>query len=227
MNYNTVDFRKISFPEVNLNKQNKDKQYKLFPKYEDKYFTIKTPLIKITQYGIQSIHPDYYPTDESRNFFKLPLDNEEQSNKDFKNVLLKIDDYIERNKKRILKQFIKSNLTKNDFCYIPFVKKPENEKRQNNLKLKFNIDFQTKEYLTKVFINKEQQNVKNINDLEKICPYGSSVKLIILLNKLWISKTRDFNKKFKFGLTGKILQIKIEPSKKKKQLTYDEYAFED
>lgn len=221
MNYKEVDFRKVSFKEISLNKQSKNKQYKLFPRYNEEYFIIKSPEIEINQHGIQKHNEKFYKTKESRNFIKLPIDNEE--NKEFKLFLQKIDDYIKRNKKRILKQFSNAE----QYIYSPFIKSKENENIQDYVKLKFNTDYQTNEYLTKFYINKEKQEVNDIDDVDKICPFKSKVRVIMLFNKLWIAKNRDVNKNYNFGLSAKILQMKIEPAERKKQFSYDEYAFED
>ncbi len=201
-----IDLENLSFTEIDLKSKYAKRQYISFPRIEeDKKLILKTPFIKLSKYGIQKIS-EYYPTEQSRAFLKLPLDPAQKNALIIKECLSKLDKHIQDNKKEIL------GVLHGKANYIPIIKTPED--KMEFIKLKFDLDYNSKNVKSNIFINKKRQKVKTMKDIEKMCPFKSKVKFLLLANKLWIAKSIDHNtKKRNFGLNLVIKYMDIKPAR--------------
>jgi hypothetical protein len=200
---------------------------------------------------------DFYMNDTDRTFLKIPLDPEQESCQHLQDMLLKVDDYIETNKADIFKTFAASKKTTGVkaaklFTYQPIVRKPQDEnefgetivddkKKEKFLycKMQFNTSYPEKDITSMVFIRDENDKTQKSNvpatvssatDLENVgLVWGSKVRMIVMVNKLWAAKAKDNNGSRRFGVTMKILQMEVIPREKsgsiKEQFT--RYAFID
>lgn len=238
VNYKEFDIKKLNFTEIKTDKKFTLKQYLSFPKYAGNGFDekdeplkneqlyIQSPWFELNSYGLQKKN-DYFPTNESRNFLKVGYDSEQQNLMSFKSCLEQIDTHVLANEKSILFPFSSNN---NKFIYNRMVKNSNNEKYPDYTKFKFDVDWNTKEIRTKVFVDKQNQYVKNINDMEKIVTYRSQVRLLFKVSKLWLSKSVDsITKTRKYGLTLKIMQMEVMPNEQRKTILqeFEDYAFSD
>jgi len=122
-------------------------------------------------------------------------------------------------------------------------KKNEPEKPDNRFKswrAKWDYSFPDNLVETKVFIKNptaEPENrltpvpVRTVTDIHQHCPWGSRVRLIVAMSKVWAAKQKRDVKKDKFrdyGITLKIIQMEVTPreSQNIRQL-FSHYAFLD
>ena len=87
-------------------------------------------------------------------------------------------------------------------------------------KLIFDLNWDTKEIVTKVFEcestdNEEDEGTevetKTLSQMEKYVGWGCYVRMILRFNKLWAAKTPDNDDKCGYGVTMKILQMQVVP----------------
>ncbi len=207
MQFKNIDINKIKFCTF---KYSNSKQKMLCPKIDNKQVVFKTPWIELNQYGIQKLN-DFYPDDNKRNFIKIPHNDK---NFLFTDFLHNLDIYMESIHGDILP--VGSNLN-----YIPLVKNPSNEKYKKFTKLNFMVDYNTKLFKTTFFINKEKQDIKNINDLEDLHLYMKKVRFIIRISKCWYNNTM-------YGVKLVVEQMEIEPDERINHTNnFNEYAFYD
>ena len=114
MDFQDIDITKIQFTYF---QKKYTKQSLLYPNINNKSIVFKTPWILINQHGLQRIN-NYYPTDSTRNFIKIPHQDE---NKDFYDFLKKLDTYLENNKDKIITKGYKGD-------YKPLIKENSNKK---------------------------------------------------------------------------------------------------
>lgn len=204
-------------------------------------FVYKTDWIKITQYGFPKLG-EYYKDDTKRTFLKIPFDPEQQSCVDLKNMLLEIDEYNLTHKKEIFKNFSEESgmslkKVENLYDYQPLVRKSmldDDDEESDNKKPKrfeyckaaLKVNYNTKDIETVVYVlnkdknvpkneRKRKLNAKTVTELEdEGVKWNAKIRFVIMLNKLWASKSRDpKTKKRTFGVTMKVLQMIAIPQK--------------
>ena len=195
-----VDVNNIKFIEAK--KKAKASIRILQPTYENHPFIIQLPPIDVYgYYGVPRL--DKYHTEEQRYSITVPVNNE--------NVALfqKLDDLLNS------KLFRQSRFDKHwkNYNYIPIVKKPEN--RQPFIKLK--IDKPQDVIKLDIVSNSQPVDVKTIDDVEAVVN-NSLVSCMINVSALWIQSPDDPEPKY--GLTLKVIKLKIE-SASKEALTLD------
>jgi hypothetical protein len=147
---------------------------------ESELCVIQAPDIKITQHGIPPAGPEMFAkTDADRGFMKIPLDPKQPFVVDFiERVLKPLDDYMKSEK--VKKEFFGKHY--NDYDYIPVIREPreadpesdsdsdsdddEKEKKKKKkdskkkydivkcqfMKAKFDIDFDSKDMSTELYL---------------------------------------------------------------------------
>ena len=240
---NNFDINKLKYSEAALNDMMQAMLIS-FPNYDNHPFIFETGEIVVTYEGIPKIG-DYFPTDDARSFIKVPLDETQASCLELNNMLTQIQTHFKNNHKNILP----NNLTKIKSSYnsLDFIKekkfddidddldkkhtKPNQSKRHCIFKFKKAHD--TGNITTKVFLNKDDTikpiNVTNVTDTEQYLTWGSTIRMIVQMDKAWFAKTKK-NPQAQFrdcGLSFKILQLEITPKKQYKTLkeVYNTYAF--
>jgi hypothetical protein len=189
----------------------------------------QTPSIQITQYGISSLN-EYIPDDSKRSFIKIPLDPSQEKSMILQEKLESIDKLVgDKLKKAILGK------NYNKFDYTPLVRTPmekldddeddntEKKEKFKYFKAKIDTDYDSGKVKTRVYrkLSKEEaksqgkkreliDNIETITDLTKYVTYNSTIKMIIMANKLWATNSPDKNGRFGYGIGLKILQIEVD-----------------
>jgi hypothetical protein len=219
-----------------------------YPKLDrDDNLIFLTPKVKITQHGIP-MKGEFYKDDNSRSFVKLPFDPEQADCVTFETMVKSIDSRTLEQKDHVL------GAKSDKYDYQPSVKVPapvedddeedaekaaKNKLRKpkcNYMKIKLDKDkFNSDLVTTKVYLLEKDENgkakhtpvdCKSITDLEKYFTFGCSVRMIVMLNKLWAAKSATPPEKLrKYGLGYKALQIEIEPSEfSSRESAKDQYS---
>lgn len=260
----TFDVKNYGYTEMDMDPKNEDNkkrsQFMCYPRYETKKhgennFVFQTGWIKITQYGLPGIHEKYYPTDESRNFVKVPMDPEQPNCVSLRNMLSKVDEFTEQNKKKILGKYAKL------YTYQPIVRKPtdpnddfdqiedsesdegKEDKPTNEQKVKFeyckmklDVNWQTKDIQTVVYVREGGKTsehkhvpVSTASDLDQYLTWGSEVRMIVMMNKLWAAKAKDKSGTRSFGVGMKVMQMEVVPRATSGSVreAFSRYAFID
>jgi hypothetical protein len=196
---------------------------------------MQTPQIHICQYGIPTIG-EFCKDDSNREYIKIPLDPNNKESMIFKQQLEAIDKWAEEdNKANIVGKNAKS------YQYIKIVRKAfvnendddEEEKKPKGkypvqekmdyIKVKFDMVWETKDIKTKIFrklsdeeakekgSKRELVEVNTVTDIANVIRFGSKVRMVVMLNKLWASNSKDSSGMYKYGITMKALQIEVEP----------------
>ena len=189
-----VDVNNIKFIEAK--KKAKATIRILQPTYENHPFIIQLPPIDVYgYYGVPRL--DKYHTDEQRYSITVPLNNE--------NVALfqKLDELLNS------KLFRQSRFDKHwkNYNYIPIVKKPEN--RPPFIKLK--IDKPQDVIKLDIVSNGQSVDVKTIDDVASVVN-NSHVSCMINVSALWVQSPDEPEPKY--GLTLKVIKLKIESASK-------------
>ena len=189
-----VDVNNIKFIEAK--KKAKASIRILQPTYENHPFIIQLPPIDVYgYYGVPRL--DKYHTEEQRYSITLPLNSIDVA------LFQKLDDLLNS------KLFRQSRFDKHwkNYNYIPLVKKPEN--RQPFIKLK--IDKPQDVIKLDIVSNSQPVDVKTIDDVEAVVN-NSLVSCMINVSALWIQSPDDPEPKY--GLTLKVIKLKIESASK-------------
>ena len=236
------DVNKLTFGELFLSHS----QMIAFPKYENDCVILQIPKFKITQYGIPYLGK-YISSDSQRSFIKNPLDPKQENCLKIENILNKIDKFIIDNQQKILgnnyKQFRYISILKNPIELEEF---PTNNKLEKNKKFEkfrfwnsqFALTYPEGLIETSIFITDPlnplnlpiKENIKTVTEICQYLTFGSEIRMIIMMKKLWASTQKNPLTKLKdFGIKFKILQLEITPkimpvSIKEK---FSKYAFID
>jgi hypothetical protein len=219
--------------ELDTKSERAKSQYMAFVRYDypeakEQNFVFQIDNVKLTQYGMPTGDSEYYKTDDARSFVKLPLDPSQVNCARLERMLSSIDDQAINNKEKMLGKYAKL------YTYSKLVREPsvkdemdeinENEKKDTKkeerekfkyCKLKFDLSFPDKEIVTQVYVNRDGKPVrvpiKNATELDEYLKWGSTIRCIVIMNKLWAAKAKDVNGLRQFGLSMKIRQIEITP----------------
>nr|QBK89340.1 MAG: uncharacterized protein LCMiAC02_04350 [Mimivirus LCMiAC02] len=214
-----------------------------FPEYEHKRYEptnviIITDWMHISNYGIPRSTADdpdnnYYDKDTQRSFLKCPIDTQQPACVVFGNKLKELD--VKLSSKKFKKKLFRNidpdvpDMYKM-FKYTKIVRLPKVQLGKNKnknkkfdgppveyCKLRFDMDWNTKEIETRVFVceNTEDEGkeveTKTLAQMEKYVGWGCDVRMIIMFNKLWAAKTPDNDDKCGYGVTMKICQLLVIP----------------
>lgn len=258
-NVTKLSFSEIDFAKKN-EKPEKGKiaygqtQYISFPRYDEQLPTFRAGWIQMSCRGIPSLG-EYYKDDAARDFVQIPLLEERhlpqpykgkpftpkellarqftlQSCKELRKMMSNIDNYIMKNKSKILGKFAEK------FEYQPIIRVPQasddlNEdkdedsepvERPDYLKFKLMTNFESKELETALYTCEEigedgkaigtvkQNDVRTITDLCEYHNWFCVARNIFRMVKLWAARSpnKDTGKRT-FGVTFKIAQILVKP----------------
>jgi hypothetical protein len=91
-------------------------------------------------------------------------------------------------------------------------KKPVDDQVFEYVKFKFDVDYESNDITTTVFLHEDgypkKQNVRTLQQLRELCPYKSTVRLIVQASKIWLAKSGENNVR-KYGITFKVKQLDI------------------
>ena len=206
-------------------------KYQFKPNTIPQNLIFQTSDIKLTNYGISKLG-DFAKEDKHRRYIKVPLDINQSACLEFRSMLEKIDKHILSKQKDIFGE--KSTLYK----YVPLVRKPtelEGEELEEKKMLYFK--HQKKDYdkthpcYCKVYIDTEYDyiakvktkiydstnnksinkiNIDTITELYSKIQKNSTIKMIIMIDKLWIFDLHSKYNPATFGISIKCINIYIK-----------------
>jgi hypothetical protein len=223
--YSDFDPQNLAFTPFQDNKTNKGIKL-AYPNYLNGQLRyIQGPYFKLNDVGsgipkLTEQSKEYFPTEKSREFLKVPLDQENVDQKLFTDIFRQIDAYYGS------EEFKKNNfeIRPEAYKYVPLIKdieiiegiKQDPTKKSAKhplMKFKFETDHETKLITTIVFkvdkkIRTEVPGIKNIDDLAYHIKYNSKIRIIFRIVKLWANA---HNKKDPYyGITIKATKIEVE-----------------
>lgn len=227
-----LNIKRISTTELEENKRSKNQKIAYVryatDKGTDSKLLFQTTLLTLDTYGIPRKPKDDEDEDKAfdRTFIKVPMNTEDKEGKVMYDKLTELDTHIDTNLKT---QLFKTQQEANGYEYQPIVRVPDQEETIENgeqkyrppyCKAKLDIDFDSGDILTKVYLKNSGPgakrtlltDVKTIDDLTKYVRYMSKVRLILMPNKVWAAKNKLGNaKKKSYGMSLKVMQIEVEP----------------
>lgn len=178
--------------------------------------------------------------DWSRAKLNIPLDNEQNSCSELKQMFTEIDNFIMTNEKKLIPECCynlkgKSNsLPVHTTCIKEWIE-PDNRdsnkkifKGYDSLKMKLINDFSTKAILTKLFVKETdgkitQINVESLDDIERYVKYGATIKILGEVSNFW--HMPKASTKY-FGVTVKCQQIFVTKITQTKERVPEENLLE-
>jgi len=216
---------KLSFSDFNSKNQRNATQLICFPYYDNTDMThnliFKTEPIKLTQYGIPKINAktsDYIKSDRDREYIKIPYDESQLNCVQLFKMIQQIDEYMPTIQEKLFGPKAKQ------YKYSPIIKEPREEEDETKskdkmkyIKIKFDTDFNNnRDITTSIFVNNEfgkpiyVSDIKTVTDVAEHVTWNSTIKLIIIVNKLWAEKTaKKKDEPKEFSLSLKALQIVV------------------
>jgi len=245
----------ISYPRYKYPKMDKESNL-VYTTGEIKLTQYGLPSLKANMKNVKMKGWTGYENDKARGFIKVPIDPEQESCTEVAETLSAIDDVAtdEKTKVSIFETSAKAKL----FAYQPIIREPQEEEavdEENDtkaksgektekkpkfkyFKVKLDREYGTDEILTKVFVKRKtddgfelsQVNVKTETELEEYLTWGSTIRMIVLVNKLWADATKKTGATSKmYGITQKVIQLEIQPKETTGSVRSDlsSYAFDD
>jgi hypothetical protein len=241
------DVTKVKFEEIDM-KMKGQKQGIGYVRYVYPHgknnFVLQVDAINMTQYGI----PKKEWVEGKRTNFTIPFDPEQEGCNSLENMLTQVDEYTEENKKEILGKFAKL------YTYQPIVresanlddlitddddedkkKTTEDKVRFKYCKMKLDTTYPDCEIKTGVYVRDPETDkatytpVANATQLSDYVNWGSEVRMIVMVNKLWAAKNKDKSGTRSYGTTMKILQLDVKPRQSSGSIRnqFSRYAFDD
>jgi hypothetical protein len=201
-----------------------------YPRYkkDGQRLMLQCPKIKLNSYGVPQ-SGDYYPTDSSRAFIKVPLDLNNAEVKEFYEKLKGIDEVMESDAFKT-EQFGKDK--KKKYKYMPIVRVPEEDPdaeddpkkkkypRPPYAKFKLNVTWPETKIITEVFLStmkdgkreRTKQEINSIDEFASHVRFNSTIRPIITPVKSWCEKkVKQGSDYMLYGVTFKIIKIEVEP----------------
>ncbi|AGD92277.1 hypothetical protein LBA_00358 [Megavirus lba] len=234
-------YKNVNFKNVKVSDLKKGEGQPLcYINYEDPQtddevkLIVQSGTIKLVDHGIPGIHEKFCPTDDKREFIKIPLDNNQPACVELRKHAEQADEYFGSNKMR--KQIFKNRA--DDYQYQPIIRTPqekddddddndkkkskENKVRYDFIKMKFNMigDKENRVNKTKLIELKGDKKVSvradTITEVANNIRFLSEIKFIFYYTKVWAntSKPQGGGKKL-YGVGFKVMAITYTPSKGK------------
>ena len=149
-------------------------------------------------------------------YLKLPLEGK------LKNLLIQLDQYVEDNKEKLVGDTFVNLFNKNPNYNSNLIhsKLAKFSHTFNHCKIKLKFPQNNNKIKTSFFQNKNNSikslNIKNSNELDNLIIPGSKVRLIVMLNKFWLSKHSE--NKIMYGFSLVAVKVEIIPFEKPKTL---------
>lgn len=236
--YTNFDISKVVLPALEDNRLNTAQKISV-PKYkQDQYYDslvqIQTHLINMFTYGIPKPGA-YYKDDAARSFVKIPENVNDPASVEFFKKMESIDEYLTSPEGK--KKLFSSEKVANNYVYQPIVRTPEEldefdeeldeetrakiakqkeaGPKPRYIKLKIDLDWETKNIKSKVLVTNEEkkrvpvEDVVTLDDFNKYVRYKSNSTFVIMWNKVYASKNKLGDSK-KYGAGFKIVQALCE-----------------
>ncbi len=239
------DLKFKKFDEPNFGKGKETKPSSQLISFTEKEFDIQTPWIKLYTYGIPRLG-QYYKTDSSRTFIKVPLNQDIPEVNDFLTKMQGIDEYMKSKEFKTMQFGAKAD----KYNYINIVRFPEEDEEENKSKypkppyMKIKIDLHwnpdtTAEPKIKTAVStsvlkdgsrvNESVNMESMTEFADLVSYNSNIRMIIKPVKAWCEKkAKSGNSHMLYGVTFKLIKVQVEPNAKANNLlSVDNSAFID
>ena len=225
INYTDIDVNKIS---IGVNKKTLispchffEFKYNYGEKFGRDQMVITTPIIKLTRYGIPQLN-QFHNSDNSRSYIKVPMLNNPENNI-FREKLSEVDILAKGHLKNIFPSVAKK-LSNMPNAFAPSIRaceynydsydedKPSEEDfkkdRPDYCKFKFMCSYGSDVY-TRIYHGPNNTLTTNvtITEIEKLIPFNSSIKMNVLIDKLWVSKHYNTHASYSYGITYKVVQL--------------------
>merc|ERR1711988_355027 len=237
----------VNFTDPEENKRSKGQKI-AYVRYGDKQPFLQTPEIQLETYGIPRAG-EYYKEDSQRSFIKVPLNEEFSTDvKLFKQKLEQLDTIMDSDQLR--EKIFGSKKSAKGWVYQPLVRESMQQTIEDSdsdsdeegtkastsaqfrppyFKAKLKTNYESGDVETVVYKkdngNRSKQKVKTLTDLESLVTYRSTIRLVVMPNKLWAMKNMQGKK---YGLALKITHLEVEPITRSSIRDYVEgYAFVD
>ncbi|AZL89478.1 hypothetical protein QKC54_gp0344 [Megavirus baoshan] len=236
--YKNVDFKNVKVSDLKKG----EGQPICYINYEDPQtdeevkLIVQSGTVKLVDHGIPGIHEKYCPTDEKREFIKIPLDNSQPACVELRKHAEQADEFFGSNKMR--KQIFKNRA--DDYQYQPIIRTPqekddddnddnndkkkpkENKVRYDFIKMKFNMTGSGENRVNKTKLielkgdKKVSVEADTITEIANNIRFLSEIKFIFYYTKVWAntSKPQGGGKKL-YGVGFKVMAITYTPSKGK------------
>jgi len=236
------NIRYFRLGDLDVNNERNKLNMIAFPRYNEKNLVFQTPEFTISQYGIPGEMFAKLPI--QRKTLKLPLDDQPEC-KLMETMFTQIDTWMKKEQAKTFSvgNLNKLKFSYKSIVREPRVDTVIEDPKKKNIKqepinakprvpkckfwkAKLDLEFPSEDIQTIVYLkdptnpnDKPQRvyDVKSADDLEKYMPWGSKVRLIVMMNKMWAEKNpKDGDSDVrKFGLTFKVLSIETTPRQKK------------
>jgi hypothetical protein len=246
--YTKFEPNRIHFTDLEENKRSKGQKI-AYVRYNDKKkgdttLFLQTPKIHLNTYGIPKAG-DYYSDNKQRSFIKVPLNTEEAETKLFYDKLSELDKYLDSDEMRI--KIFGSLKKSKGYKYNPIVRQVAAQTIEENsdsdsdddgktqqikkttyprppyFKAKMNLDWDSGNITTKMFKlvdgERVKSPVKTLENVEELVTFMSTIRMVLMPNKLWALKTFDGKK---YGLSFKIMHLEVEPVQRRSLKEYFE-----
>ena len=231
----TIKFNKftpsmVNFTDLEENKRSKGQKI-AYVRYGDKQPFLQTPEIQLETYGIPRAG-EYYKEDSQRSFIKVPLNEEFSTDvKTFKQKLEELDTIMDSDSMR--EKIFGSKKSAKGWVYQPLVRESmqqtiedsDSDSDGEDTKASTSAQFRPPYFKAKLKTNYEsgavetvvykkekgdrlKQKVKTLTELESLVTYRSTIRLVVMPNKLWAMKNMQGKK---YGLALKITHLEVEP----------------
>jgi hypothetical protein len=173
-------------------------------------------------------------TDRDQSYIKVPLDKDQAGSVELFNMLGQMDKFMTEQKGGMFKNTTLEKFEKIYSRYLKCVREPEEQvsldgedapaatekkpskPRMTYAKFKLDLEFPGEKIRTKVFARDDggvmqDQHVQTLDQLRSVCPWQSTVCLVVQLSKAWFSKSAvpGEPKVRQYGLTFKVKQIEV------------------
>jgi len=222
---------KLSVTDLEENQRSKGQKIS-YVRYGDTQPLIRSPEIQLTTYGIPR-EGEYYKDDASRSFLKVPLDvNDENHGEDitvFHGKLTELDKLMDSDSMR--EHIFGSKKAAKGWVYQPLVREAMQQSIDNSdsdseddtkqvaqfrppyIKVKLRTNYDSGKIETTVFkkdtTGRNKVKVSTLQELERLVTYRSTVRMVIMPNKLWAMKNSMQGKRY--GLSLKMTHLEVEP----------------
>jgi hypothetical protein len=236
IDYTNFEIGNLTFSELSEGSKG---MLRAYPQYIDpdtkrkiKDYHIQTPWIELNDYGIPKLG-DFFPTDNEREFIRIPCDLNESTCVEFANILKQLDTTMSSKEKK--EELFQKNWKK--YKYSPSFrevidqnqdddedetdkrKQLKNKVKKPSIKLKFDIAYDTKENNTIIYhsvmenekrvrTKLEKENLVTIDDYVRAIPYMSKIRCHIKPVSLWAHGPKKPDPMY--GITWKVHKIEVE-----------------
>jgi hypothetical protein len=196
-----------------------------FIRYDGKTTYFQTPELVLKNYGIPKFNEQYHKDQDDRSL-KIPLDETHPGGKLMLEKFRELDEYFKGKQESFFGK------TAGMYEYTPLVREPvideeaEQEKKNDTkskypplpklpfLKLKFDIDYTSKEMKSRLSLVDDQDQItepviQHVDDIAQHLRLNSEYRLVLAFSKHW-SQKKALNGKKLWGISLKVRRVRVK-----------------